>query len=271
MLTEIELQNVIQLSFKYLNDNLSIDDIDELGKEKGLELPFSKYLGKISENKTIVWENNKYLWKEINQKVRGKIRAEKIQKVLKLAILYLDSDLSMADLLKLEEGTFSSSSLQRYFNELIPEIPIVNYQGKEYTGAEFKSLLQKKMAEKKQAAPQKGGISSSIKTSALKDSNGRFIGSKKKDKIAGKYSGEVYERAIEEANLFRLNHSSTRLVAKRQDLSKETIRRDFHKVLKDSNPTLYQQLIPQLKENKDVAIDDSGRYIDAEEKYRRKK
>jgi len=271
MLTEIELQSVIQLVFKYLNTNLSINEIEKLAKDANLSLPFVSCLGKISENKTIIWEEKRYLWKDLNREVRDKIRQDKISTVLNLAFIYLDTDLTITDLSKLEDVSYSSSSIQRYFNELIPQIPCVVYHEQKYTGVEFGNLLNKKMAEKKQNAPQKGGISSSIKASPLKDSKGRFIGSRKNERIAGKYSNEVYNRALEEAKLFQVNHSSTRLVAKKEGVSKETIRRDFHQVLKESNYPEYEKILPQLEENKNVAIDKDGRYIDAEEKHRRQK
>jgi len=70
MLTEIELQSVIQLVFKYLNTNLSINEIEKLAKDANLSLPFVSCLGKISENKTIIWEEKRYLWKDLNRDVR---------------------------------------------------------------------------------------------------------------------------------------------------------------------------------------------------------
>lgn len=271
MLSEIEFPIVIQLVFKYLNTELSIYDFIELEECKSLSMPFTKCLTKISSNKTIHYNGEKHLWSELSKKVREKMGLNKAYYFLGLAIVYLEGDYTLDFLASISEVKTSSSSLQRYFKELIPKVPKIEYQNKVYTGEEFSTLLNEKLALQKSKAPRKGGIESSIKTTFLKDDYNHFIGSIKNEKIAGIHFADTYERAKYSANLMKLRHSSTRLVGGLQGVSESTVRRDFHVVLKNSNPRMYQEVKAQLEENQNRTRDEQGKYLDAEEKYEKQK
>lgn len=271
MLSDAEFESTIQIVFKYLNTNISIYKIDDLEECKNLSLPFTKCLSKISSNKIVQYNGQKYVWSEISKMVREKMVQDKTNLVVYLATIYLEGDHSIDFLVSLPQVPFSSSSLQRYFKELLPQVPSIVYQGKTYTGEEFMNLLNAKLALQKSKAPQKGGEKSSIKTIALKDEKGHFMGSKKKTRIAGKYMPSLYDRSLYEAELMDARHSSTRLVGKIQGFSKETIRRDFHKVLKNCDPVAYVKVCEQLIENQNVDINDLGMFINAEEKYQKQK
>ncbi len=271
MISEIEFPIVIQLVFKYLNTELSIYDFIELEECKSLSMPFTKCLTKISSNKTIHYGKEKYIWAELSKWVREKMEMDKMNLVVYLATAYLEGDFTIHFLASLPEVPFSSSTLQRYFKELLPKIPKIEYMNKEYTGEDFSALLNEKLALQKSKAPVKGGIESSLKTVALKDKKGRFIGNKKRAKIAGKHFPNTYERAKYEADLLLVKHSSTQLIAERQGLARITIKNDFHNVLKNCNLGKYEKVCQQFEENKNVEFDENGKFMNAEEKYQKQK
>ncbi len=271
MLSEIEFESTIQIVFKYLNTNISIYQIDSLEECRNLPLPFTKCLSKISSNKSVYYNNQRYVWREISKQVREKMEQDKMNLVIQLAMIYLEGDYSIEFLVSLPEVPFSSSSLQRYFKEVLPQAPNIFYKNKDYTGQEFSNLLNEKIGLQKSKAPQKGGIKSSIKSSFLKDEKGHFMGSEKKNKIANIHSIPLYDRAVYEAKLMELRHSSTRLIGDIQGFSKETIRRDFHKVLKNCDESAYNKVCAQLRENQNLDRNDFGLFINAEEKYQKQK
>ncbi len=271
MLSKDEFESTIQIVFKYLNTNISIYEIDSLEECKNLSLPFTKCLSKISSNKIVQYNGQKYVWSEISKMVREKMVQDKTNLVGHLATIYLEGDHSIDFLVSLPQVPFSSSSLQRYFKELLPQVPSIVYQGKTYTGEEFMNLLNEKLALQKSKAPQKGGEKSSIKTIALKDEKGHFMGSEKREKIKGKYSCEKYDRAAYEADLLLMGHSSLRLVAEMLGTNKDAIWKDMHKVLKVCNPSKYKRVCTQFAKNQDMERDDIGKFINAEEKYQKQK
>ena len=271
MLGEIEFPIVIQLVFKYLNTDISIYDFIELEECKNLSMPFTKCLTKISSNKTIHYNEKKYLWSELSKKVREKMEIDKMNLVGHLAIIYLDGDFTISFLASLPEVPFSSSSLQRHFKDLIPKIPKIEYSDKVYTGEEFGQLLNEKLKMQKSEAPRKGGIESSIKATFLKDESNHFIGSIKNEKIAGIHFPDIYERAKYEAQLMKIYNSSTWKVGEIQGFNHTTILRDFHVILQNSNPQLYREIKKQLEENQNRARDEKGQFLDTEEKYQKQK
>lgn len=271
MLSKDEFEATLQIVFKYLNTDISIYAIDSLEECRNLPLPFTKCLSKISSNKTIDYQGKKFLWSEISKQVREKMRQDKINFVVELALIYLKGDYTLSFLTSLPEVPFSSSSLQRYFKEFLSQVPSVCYQDKLYTGIEFQNLLNEKLKSQKKSAQQKGGERSAIKTVALKDEKGHFIGSERKKRIAGKHSVDLYERALYEAELMDYRHSSTRLIGNIQGFHKETIRRDFHIVLKNCDKNAYDKVYEQLRENEFVETNELGMFINAEEKYQKQK
>lgn len=271
MLSGAEFEFTIQIVFKYLNTDISIYEIDSLEECKGLSIPFVKCLSKISPNKTVYYHGVGYLWSTLSKQVREKMLQDKIEIVVGLAISYLEGDYTIDFLASLPEVPFSSSSLQRYFKELLPNVSYIRYQNKKYSGKDFCLLLHEKLKVQRSKAPQKGGEKSAIKTTAIKDKFGHFMGSEKKKKIVGKHAVELYDRALYETELMDYRHSSTRLIGNIQGFSKETIRRDFHTVLQNCDKNAYNKVCEQLRENQLVDTNDLGMFINAEEKYQKQK
>lgn len=271
MLSDAEFESTIQIAFKYLNADISIYKIGDLEECKNLSLPFTKCLSKISSNKIVQYDGEKYVWSDISKKVREKMVQDKMNLVVYLATIYLNGDYSIDFLVSLPQVPFSSSSLQRYFKELLPQVPSVSYQGKTYTGAEFMNLLNEKLMLQKSRAPKKGGEKSSIKTVALKDEKGHFIGSEKREKIKEKYFCDTYDKVVYEADLLLMGHSSLRLVADMLGTNKDAIWKDIHGVLKDCNSSKYDKVCAQLRENQHMERDNLGMFINAEEKYQKQK
>lgn len=271
MLSEVEFESTIQLVFKYLNTNISIYEIDSLEECKNLTVSFTKSLSKISCNKTIHYQGEKFLWSDLLKQVREKMTQDKIEFVVQLAIMYLEGDYTIDFLASLPEVSFSSSSLQRYFSELIPRVPYIMYQNEQYTGKDFSLILKEKLKMQKREAPKRAGEKSAIKTTAIKDEYGHFMGSERNKRIAGKHTVGLYDRAVYEAKLMEYRHSSTRLIGNIQGFNKETIRRDFHTVLKNCDKGAYDKVCEQLRENKYVETNDLGMFINAEEKYQKQK
>lgn len=271
MQSGIEFPIVIQLVFKYLNTNISIYDFLELEECKNLSIPFTKCLPKISSNKTIQYNGKKYLWSELSKKVREKMETDKLDEVIKLAIVYLDSLYSINDLAKLKNTRFSSSSIQRYFKNLIPKASKIMYHGVSYTGEEFSKILNEKMLQQKQMAASHGGQASAICTKAIRDDKGRFQGSEALEMIDESYSIERYKRSLLEAKSLLIKHSSTRMVETRVGSSRQTILNDINTVLKDIHPDIYEKCRMQIEENKSVDKNEKCHFLNAEVKYQKQK
>lgn len=264
MMGEIEQNILVQLVFRYLNTNISIKELETLEVTKKLGDTFVHSLTKISSGKTILWEGQKYFWKDIVKDVRKKILKERERMVLSLALIYMTYDVTIDFLASLDEVPFSASSLQRYFDKLIPTIFSIEYDGKTYTGKDFADLLHNKTMERKRMAAIKGGQNSALKTEAVKDKNGKFMGSKKRD--ASEYLSEVYEESLELRETSFIASSSIPLMGNGFEKSEEHTIRYFNKVLKEIVPVFYDTIYDQPFET-DIELDENEQHIDAEKKY----
>jgi hypothetical protein len=94
---------------------------------------------------------------------------EKEKCILECVKLFLENDYFIADIAVILNK--STSTIQRYLND-----PYVEYT----FGSDVKKQIENKLSLKKLQGNYKGGTISNIKYQALKSSDGKFIGVKKR-------------------------------------------------------------------------------------------